>query len=308
MPSFDAFDPTRPFTRAEGIAAGLTSSQLRSPEYAHPFHDTYVARAASRTLAARVRAATLGAPDAAIVSHETAAMLWGGAVPVCSWIHVTVPPRETFVRAGVRTHRLSGHRPSAHRHGLRLTTPEQTFIDLAGGLDLVQLVTLGDRLVKRRVTTPERLLAAANAWSGRHGRAARKGSAHVRAGVDSPPESRLRMLILLAGLPEPTVNHIVRDPETGEWLRRFERAYRELLLAIEYEGRQHRDDDEIWAGDIERREELDRETWRVVQVINKGLFETPLRTLQRIDQARVDRGARPTLTFQDEWKRYFPGS
>jgi hypothetical protein len=115
------------------------------------------------------------------------------------------------------------------------------------------------------------------------------------------------MLVVLAGLPEPTVNHIIRDPDTGAWLRRFELAYDELLLAIEYEGRQHRDDDEIWAADIERREELDRETWRVVQVINTGLFEAPLRTLQRIDQARVDRGARPTAMFDDEWKRYFPG-
>lgn len=115
------------------------------------------------------------------------------------------------------------------------------------------------------------------------------------------------MLVVLAGLPEPTVNHIVRDPDTGEWLRRFELAYRDLRIAIEYEGRQHRDDDEIWAADIERREELDRETWRVIQVISKGLFETPLRTLQRIDQARVDRGARPVATFSDEWKRYFPG-
>jgi hypothetical protein len=307
MPQLDAFDPSRPFTRAEGIAAGLTPWQLRSTEYAHPFHNTYIARTTSRTLATRAKAAALGAPETAVISHETAAMLWGGAVPESTWIHLTVPPRETFVRAGVRTHRLIGNRPVVHRLGLRLTTPEQTFIDLAGRLDLVQLVTLGDRLVQRKVTTPERLHAAANDWTGRHARAARRASSHVRAGVDSPPESRLRMLVILAGLPEPTVNHIVRDPDTGAWLRRFELAYRELLLAIEYEGRQHRDDDEIWAADIERREELDRETWRVVQVISRGLFETPLRTLQRIDQARVDRGARPTITFQEEWKRYFPG-
>ncbi len=45
---------------------------------------------------------------------------------------------------------------------------------------------------------------------------------------------------------------------------------------IEYEGRQHRDDDEIWAADIERREELDREPGAVFRSINKGLFETPL--------------------------------
>jgi hypothetical protein len=306
MPPFDTFDPTTPFTRAEGLAAGLTAWQLRSPEYAHPFHDTYVARAAPRTLAARVRAATLGAPDTVMISHETAGLLWGGALPECSWIHVTVPPGESFVRAGVRTHRLGGQRPTARRQGLRLTTPEQTFIDLAGRLDLVQLVTFGDRLVKREVTTPERLVAATNGWTGRYARAARQASVLVRGGVDSPPESRLRMLIVLAGLPEPTVNHIVRDPDTGEWLRRFELAYRDLLIAIEYEGRQHRDDDEIWAADIERREELDRATWRIVQVVSAGLFESPLRTLQRIDQARVDRGARPTR-FEDGWKPYFPG-
>jgi hypothetical protein len=30
------------------------------------------------------------------------------------------------------------------------------------------------------------------------------------------------MLILLAGLPEPSVNYIIRDQDTGEWLRRFD--------------------------------------------------------------------------------------
>ncbi len=72
----------------------------------------------------------------------------------------------------------------------------------------------------------------------------------VRAGVDSPPESRLRLLVVLAGLPEPTVNHILRDPVTGEWVRRFELAYRDLLLAIEYQGRWHRQSEEVWSSDI----------------------------------------------------------
>jgi hypothetical protein len=301
------FDPNQPFTRAQGIAGGLTPWQLRSSEYAHPFHDTYVARSATRDLRARVQAATFDAPASAIVSHETAAMLWGGALPDCTWIHVTVPPRETFARVGVRTHRLQGDRPVSIRHGVRLTSPEQTVIDLAGRLDLVQLVTLGDRLVARRVTSPARLVDAAETWTGRHRAAARRAASFVRGGVDSPPESRLRMLVVLAGLPEPTVNHIIRDPDTGAWRRRFELAYPELRLAIEYEGRQHRDDDEIWAVDIDRREEFDRGSWRVIQVINSGLFESPLRTVQRIEQARIDRGARPTGAFLDEWRRYFPG-
>jgi hypothetical protein len=45
----------------------------------------------------------------------------------------------------------------------------------------------------------------------------------------------------------------------------------------------------------------------VVQDVSAGLFDNPHRTLQRIDQARVDRGAAPTRSFTEEWRRYFPG-
>ena len=111
------------------------------------------------------------------------------------------------------------------------------------------------------------------------------------------------MLVVLAGLPEPTVNHIIRN-ETGEWLRRFELAYIELLLAIEYQGRWHRESDEVWEGDIERREELDHRTWRVVEVISKSLNDDPFRVLQRIELARRDRGARPTMRLSEEWRAF----
>ena len=63
----------------------------------------------------------------------------------------------------------------------------------------------------------------------------------------------------------------------------------------------------VWAADIDRREDLDRRTWRVVQVISSGLDEHPLRTLQRVEQARADRGAPPLRAFSEEWRRYFPG-
>jgi hypothetical protein len=307
MATAGGLDLTQPFTRAQGLNAGLNDSQLRRRAFVRLFRGVYLARDTPVSLETRARGALLAAPKGAVVTHHTAAGLWGGSVPPSSAIHVTISRAQSFQTAGVRTHESDRPREITFRRGVRVTTPEQTFIDLASSLDLVELVVLGDRLVKRAQTTPERLISGADAWRGHHRDLACRAAGLVRAGVDSPPESRLRMLVVLAGLPEPTVNHIVRDPDTGEWLRRFELAYRDLLIAIEYEGRQHRDDDEIWAADIERREELDRETWRVVQVINKGLFETPLRTLQRIDQARVDRGARPTVAFNDEWKRYFPG-
>ena len=301
------FNPRAPFTRAEAMAAGLTAWQLRGKDWARIFRNVYVSREVPRTVAVRARAAMRLAPAGTVVSHQTAALLWGGTVPDTSVIHVKIGYRKTFDVDGVRAHRSCRPHTGTRRHGVAVTTPEQTIMDLATDLDLVQLVVLGDRLVKRKVTTAAKLVDAADSWDGYHAALARRAAGLVRPGVDSPPESRLRLLIVLAGLPEPTVNHIIRNPETGDWARRFELAYEDLLLAIEYEGRHHRGDDDVWADDIDRREDLDRRSWRVVQVISDGLFEHPLRTLQRIEQARLDRGAPATGAFLDDWRRYFPG-
>lgn len=303
----DRFDPRVPFTRADGLAAGISEWQLRGTAYVRLFRNVYVAREVTRTLAVRARAALLAAPPGSTVSHHTAAVLWGGIVPASSPIHLCVPDKRDLRVDGIRTHRRSQEWPSTRVRRLAVTTPAQTFLDLASDLDLVDLVVLGDRLVRRNVTTTEHLIAAADEWAGRHAQLACRAASLVRKGVDSAPESRLRMLIVLAGLPEPTVNLILRDPENGDWQRRFELAYEDLMLAMEYEGRQHREDAEIWTADIERREDLDRRTWRVVQVVSDGLFKIPLRTLQRIEQARLDRGAPPTGPFAEEWRRYFPG-
>ncbi|MEP6630361.1 MAG: hypothetical protein ABJA89_07805 [Lapillicoccus sp.] len=304
-----ALDVTRPFTRAEALAAGLTDQHLGdATTFVRIFRGVYVGRATTRTLAVRTRAALRIAPPSAMASHETAAVLWGGTVPPQSDIHLTVPQGLNCQAAGIRTHRyLQVAEPVIHR-GVRLTPPERTVCDLAPRLDLVGLVVLGDRLVRRGATTPIQLIRAADEWPGDFRSRLQRATRLVRVGVDSPPESRLRMLVVLAGLPEPTVNHIIRHDETGDWLRRFELAYLDLLLAIEYQGRWHRESDDVWEADIARREELDHHTWRVVEVLGKSLSEDPGHVLQRIEAARRDRGARATKTWSEEWRPYFPGT
>lgn len=166
---------------------------------------------------------------------------------------------------------------------------------------------LGDRLVRRQVATPEGLVDAAAEWTGWAREKAVRAASLVRAGVDSAPESRLRMLLVLAGLPEPTVNHKLRHPN-GDVRRRFELAYEHLLIAIEYHGREHRTKDAVWVGDIARREELSSEEWCFVEVINEGIFADPVATLMRVERARVERGAPATGGFREEFRRYFPGT
>jgi len=181
----------------------------------------------------------------------------------------------------------------------------QAFLALASiGVSLVDLVITGDSLVKANDLDPQQFIAAAEAFEGRNAKRARRAAALIRAGVDSPMETRIRLLIVLAGLPEPQVNFILRVAG-GRWRWRFDLCYPEYKLIIEYDGRHHAFDSDQWTRDLERREWLDQDGWRIIIVISEGIDETPLRTLQRVRAALDERGARVPKAFRPEWMRHF---
>lgn len=217
-----------------------------------------------------------GDPEA-VASHHTAALLWGGVVPACPDVHVTVPIGHTRRRTdGQRVH--SGERTAYVRHRIRVTSAADTFLDLASCLGLVDLVVLGDSLVKAGAVTPEQLRDVAAAAKGRGARLARRAGDLVRAGVNSPMETKARLLMVLAGLPEPVVNHVLRYDD-GEIRRRLDLAYPRARLAIEYDGRQHAESPRQWQGDVRRREELDGGGWRLVVLLAPDIYRTPRDTL-----------------------------
>lgn len=260
------------------------------------------------TLLERTRAALAVSAPGAYASHHTAAALWGGSVPDTECIHLSVPdgaPRTK--RAGIRAHRGSDAVETGEHRGVPLTTPLQCLIDLAAdGMSLVDLVVLGDSLLKRERFTLRQLHEAAKRWIGRGAKIARRAAALMRKGVDSAMESRLRLLLVLAGLPEPEVNVILRN-ENGEWVARFDLCYRRLKLIIEYDGRQH-GELEQWRHDSRRRELLDRLGWRVLTVHSDGIYANPFETLERIRAVLVELGYTPLRRgFRPEWSRYFPG-
>ena len=84
-------------------------------------------------------------------------------------------------------------------------------------------------------------------------------------------ETRLRMLIVLAGLPEPQVNFTIRHSD-GRVRYRLDLSYPELTLAIEYDGRQHADDPLQWRGDTERDGWFDRAHWLKIKVLSTGIY------------------------------------
>jgi hypothetical protein len=247
-------------------------------------------------------------PAATHVSHHTAVRLWGGVAPDSADIHVSMASREARCRrAGVSAHLGNPAAETTIWDGVHVSTPVPAFLDLASvGVTLVDLVIAGDTLTKANELDPKEFVAAAEAYQGRNARRARRAASLVRAGVDSPMETRVRLLIVLAGLPEPQVNVIVRIAG-GKWRWRFDLCYPEYKLIIEYDGRQHAYDAEQWSHDLERREWLDQDGWRIIVVISDGVYVHPLRTLQRVKAALEERGAGVPKSFKQEWTRHFAG-
>ncbi|WP_323097821.1 hypothetical protein [Intrasporangium sp. YIM S08009] len=255
------------------------------------------------TVKARAAAALSVVTPASFVSHHTAALLWGGVVPDDPDVHVCSPRNRTR-RVGIAAHRTKAGQRVVALRGLRLTSPVQTFLDLAQLLDLVDLVVLGDSLVRAGRTTEAELVESARHHSGPYSRLARRAASLVRARVDSPMESRVRLLIVFAGLPEPEVDHRVHDAD-GRLLRRYDLSYLPYRLIIEYDGRQHAESDEQWLGDIGRDEVLDDERIRRLVIISRDIYSTPAQTLVRVVKAMRSVGM-PVPPLRDEWRRHFP--
>jgi very-short-patch-repair endonuclease len=285
------------------LPEGITPWDLRTSRYRRLFNGVYVEASATVTPRLLARAALLLASPTSVASHQTAARIWGGIVPNDGRTHISCVGRRPQV-ARLVAHRISRNgQEYTNVDGVRVTTPRQTFVDLAGHLGLVDLVVLGDSLVKAELITPEQLVEAAASLRGRSRRLARRAASLVRAEVDSPMESRLRMLMILAGLPEPVVNHTIRWPN-GIVRFRFDLSYPDHRLIIEYDGRQHAEGRQ-WDIDVDRREWMDGKSWRLVVVRSKDIYRTPALTLSRIMGAMRDKGMGvPRLS--DEWREHFP--
>ncbi len=112
------------------------------------------------------------------------------------------------------------------------------------------------------------------------------------------------MLLVLAGLPEPKVD--VRElNDDGTWRRRYDLCYLEFKLIVEYDGRQHAKDPAQWERDLERREELDDDHYRILVVTARGIFVEPERTIERVRRALIARGCTEKLKISTEWCEHF---
>jgi hypothetical protein len=297
-------DPREPLIPDQLRAEGIHPGTVRSSSYVRIFRSAYVHRDGVDD-DTRIRCALALHPDGAFASHFSAARLWGLPAPDNAFEHVTVhDPRDRRYRREIKCHVTGRDRDLRVVRGLLVTDPITTFVQLAGSVSLVDLVVLGDAMVRRGLGTVEELVDACAASHDYYAGLARIGAAFVRQGVDSPMETRLRMLIVLAGLPEPEVNVIIRADD-GSWRRRFDLLYRRAKLIVEYDGRQHADSRAQWESDLERREEFDDEGYRVLIVTSRGIYVEPWNTLRRIRRLLILRGWGDVPPVDEAWRHHF---
>jgi hypothetical protein len=299
-------DLTQPFLRSSALAAGVAPSVLRRSSYRRLFRGVYVAESTQVTPGVRARAALLLVDPGGFASHASAARVYGVPLPVLPDEHISVTdPALRRPRPGVRCH-VCREPDTRVVGGVRVSAPAQLFVELASMLSLVDLVVVGDELVRRGLTTTSELVDHCGRATG-SGSLARRAADLVRERVDSPMETRLRLLLVLAGLPEPEVNLTLRDVD-GVPLRRYDLIYRQARTIVEYDGRQHTERVENWEDDLLRREAIDNDQWRILVVTSRGIYVDPARTIERVWRVLRSRQLPGVPTRpSDDWRRHFPG-
>lgn len=291
------FDPFRPFLTEWARLAGVTKRELSGPAYRQIFRGVHISAVVPESLVVRSRAALLRASGRGLLSHETAAELWVPSWPHDSDVHLAFSQGIKTIGEGIRTHRFRYPMERWHRHGLPVTGPAMTFIHLAVRMDLVELVCFGDRLVARKAISPEELVQATLAWEGHGRRAAVAAARLVRERSESVPETQSRLLMVLAGIPEPVCNH----PYVVGGVQRYrlDLAWVEFKVALEYDGRWHEEPGQR-RKDKARRKEMRRNGWIIIVITARDLYDHPDSVVAEVVDALRTRGClvTPDMAYQ----------
>lgn len=262
----------RPFTVAEALALGVPANRLRAKDLVRPFHGVRAPAPLASDLFDRCQAYAQQCAQNVVFSHTTAARLLG--IPLPSHLERDVHI-HVLVVGGARGRRgvgVIGHKTKFAPHitverGLPVTSPIHTFLALGDLLDVDDLIVAGDRLVglpARLCSLQELEERVATHVRARGVEKVRLAMAEIRVGSRSPRETRTRLAIVRAGLPEPALNAVVLLP--GGRRVHGDLVYEHEKVLLEYEGDHHRSDDRQWSHDLWRYNALSEAGWIVIRI------------------------------------------
>jgi hypothetical protein len=255
------------FLGSEAIARGdLTRGQLRW-NYRQIYRDVYLPQEAPRSLSASIYAAWLWSGRRGVIAGRAAAALHGAkwvddntAVELIGQFHH--PPPGIIVR-----------RERCHAEdvvdlgGLPVTNTARTAFDLGRHLPRDLAVAHLDALSAATGLNADHVTPLLARYKGVRGvRQCATALTLIDSGAQSPKETWLRLLVIDAGLPRPATQIKVTE---GHLVAYLDMGWEVPMVALEYDGDQHRSDRRQYVKDICRAEMVYRRGWHVIKVINE---------------------------------------
>ncbi|MFE9200666.1 endonuclease domain-containing protein [Micromonospora sp. NPDC007230] len=285
-----------PFRGSAAVSDGqLTWAMLRGPAWRRLLPDVYVHRDGYRLDDHRMwcDAVALRLPPGSAIAGRSAAYLWGADLLARDAPVTVLLPRAARVRPHPRVHVIRSVLPDADRTrfaGLPVTTALRTTFDLGRQGPRTDALIAVEALLHRRVVKLPllRVFAAARpGWPGMP--LLREVLALAEPLSESPMETRLRLLLLDAGLGPLTAQHDVLDAR-GRFVGRVDLAWPALRVAVEYDGDHHRKRAHF-RQDVARLNALRAAGWLVLRFTADDVLRRPAHTVALVAQALRERGA-----------------
>jgi very-short-patch-repair endonuclease len=244
----------------------------------------------------RAAAALLRWPDA-LLSHTSSAYFLGWPVldelpawpkwlPREHWpkepeLHVTCS-RRLRAPEGIVAHQ-SPPGPAIFVRDVRVTDHVRTLLDVARTAPLPISLPIIDAALHQQPWLLEPLKAEANCRGGERGISRAQRAIHLASPeAESPLETLLRLLILLAGLPAPDTQVEVRTPRKTYYA---DLGYREQRLLLEADSRKHHSEWKKVSDDMVRHNAMVGAGWRVLRFTWSQIMYQPELVIAAIRQA-----------------------
>ena len=242
--------------------------------------NVYLLGAAPPTPMARARAAALACGPSAVVSHRSAACLFGLLPEIAGDVDVTIPGRNQAPRPGIRRHRVArlARQDVANVNGLRVTSIARTICDLAATESARDTEQAFQEALYRDIVT-DRALAKVLAREPR-----RTGARVIRSLIRDPRltrsdrERRLLNLIDQAQLPKPVTNAPIHGYKADIY-------WPQHNLVVEFDGWRAHGHRLAFESNRKRDQILLAAGIRTLRVTDRQLEDEPIAVTARIAQA-----------------------
>jgi Protein of unknown function (DUF559) len=270
-----------PFLGRQAVRRGEISVWQLQRDYRPIYRNVYLSKQAALTALSRARAAWLWSGGDATLTGLSAAAVLG-----TKWLGAGEPAElcrpNRHVPSGIIVHSYDlGAREIHTVSGIRITTPERTAFDIGRSAPPNRSIPILDALGNATNFKASDVVALADAKPGSRGiRRLRSVLKLVDGGAESPQESRVRLLLVGAGLPPPETQIEFTD-EFGIARIRVDMGWRKWRVAVEYDGVQHWSDRYQRSWDIDRIAMLEAMGWVVVR-ISAEMLSRPEVIIERV--------------------------